>query len=241
MRKLFSNVDWKVLLTLVGLMVPVVFLWDTWAVYPLKILVVFFHELSHGLAALVTGGKIDRIALVAQEGGFCYTMGGSRFIILSAGYLGSLVFGGLVLLLAARTRWDRGVAIALGGVVLLVTALFMRPVLSFGFGFGLATAAVLVVSGWKLPEVVNDYLLRAVGLTSCLYAVLDIKSDILDRPEALSDAAMLSELTGMPTRFWGGIWIAIAVLAALVFLVLACKRRPAPTERAAPAAAGAKP
>ncbi|HSA23861.1 MAG TPA: M50 family metallopeptidase, partial [Myxococcota bacterium] len=81
-----------------------------------------------------------------------------------------------------------------------------------------------------------------VGLTSCLYAVLDIKSDVLDRPEALSDAAMLSELTGLPTRFWGGIWIAIAVLAALVFLVLACKRKPAPAgEAAAPAAAGGKP
>ena len=45
----------------------------------LKILVVFFHELSHGLAAIGSGGEIDHIEVVAREGGVCYTRGGSRF------------------------------------------------------------------------------------------------------------------------------------------------------------------
>jgi hypothetical protein len=240
MRRLFSNVDWKQVGLLLALMVPVVLLWNTWAVYPLKLLVVFFHELSHGLAALVTGGEIDRISVVAQEGGFCYTRGGNRFFILSAGYLGSLVFGGVILLLAARTRWDKIVAVLLGGVVLLVTLVFMRPVLSFGFAFGLLTAGALVAVGLLLPEAVNDFLLRVIGLTSCLYAVLDIKSDILDRPDIMSDATMLAENTGLPSRFWGGLWITIAVLAAFLFLVLACKRRQ-PAPGAAPAKEGLRP
>ncbi|MFV1959099.1 MAG: M50 family metallopeptidase, partial [Planctomycetota bacterium] len=40
-------------------------LWNTWLVWPLKILVVFFHEMGHGLAAVLTGGRIVEIRLEA--------------------------------------------------------------------------------------------------------------------------------------------------------------------------------
>ncbi len=227
MAKLFDNVNWKVLGSLVGIVVVVALLWDTRAVYPLKILVVFFHEMSHGLAALLTGGSIERIEVVAAEGGLCVTRGGSRFVILTAGYLGSLVWGGVILLLASRTRLDRAVALALGGILLLVSLLWVRPFAGFGFLFGLGTSAVLIAIGLFLPEEVSDYLLRIVGLTSCLYAVLDIKSDILDRPGVRSDAVMLAEATHIPSLVWGILWIALAVVAAFFFLILSCKARPA--------------
>ena len=46
----------------IGLLVlAVVLLWGTWRIDPLKILVFFFHELSHGLAATLTGGSIVEI------------------------------------------------------------------------------------------------------------------------------------------------------------------------------------
>lgn len=225
--KLFDNVNWKVLGSLVGIVVVVAFLWDTRVVYPLKILVVFFHEMSHGLAALLTGGSIERIEVVAQEGGLCVTRGGSRFLILSFGYLGSLIWGGTILLLASRTRLDRGVSLVLGGILLLTSLIWVRPFAGFGFLFGVGSSAALIAIGLFLPEEVNDYLLRIVGLTSCLYAVLDIKSDILDRPGVRSDAVMLAEATHIPSLVWGILWIAIAALAAFLFLVISCKARPA--------------
>ena len=44
------------------------------------------------------------------------------------------------------------------------------------------------------------------------YAILDIKSDILDHPEVRSDAAMLSDITGVPTLAWGTLWILLAIV-----------------------------
>jgi hypothetical protein len=41
--------------------------------------------------------------------------------------------------------------------------------------------------------------------------VLDIKSDVLERPELRSDAFMLAELTGIPTVVWGFLWISAAL------------------------------
>jgi len=231
--RLFENINWKVLASLAGLIVGVVLLWNTRFVYPLRILVVFFHELSHGLAALLTGGSIVRIELVAQEGGLCVTMGGSRFLVLTAGYLGSLVWGGVLLLLAARTRLDRGVSVALGAILVLVTLIYVRPIGGFGFIFGGLSGGALIAVGLLLPEEVNDYLLRLVGLTSCLYAVLDIKSDIIDRPHLKSDAVMLAEYTGLPALFWGVLWIAIAAAAAFFFLLVACKARPGQPDQTA--------
>ena len=225
--KLLENTDWQALTILVAISILVAALWNTWLVYPLKMLVVFFHELSHGVAAVVTGGSIVRIGMVAQEGGVCVTLGGNRFLVLTAGYLGSLVWGGVILVLAARTRLDRGISVALGAILLLVTLLYVRPIGGFGFVFGALSGGALVALGAYLPEAANDYVLRIVGLTSCLYAVLDIKSDIIDRPHLRSDAVMLAEHTGLPALIWGILWISLAVIGALFFLLYACKAAPA--------------
>ena len=89
-------VSWKELGGMVALMVPVLLLWDSIAIFPLKIIVIFFHELSHGIAALLTGGSVQEISVSSREGGYCLTLGGSPFLILSAGYLGSLFWGGVI-------------------------------------------------------------------------------------------------------------------------------------------------
>ena len=104
----------------------------------------------------------------------------------------------------------------MGLVVLVLTALYVRN--GFGLLFGLGFGATLFAAGRKLGPGANRIVLTALGLTSCLYAILDIKSDVLDRPHLESDAYMLGELTHTPTVLWGGLWIAAAlVVVALVF------------------------
>ncbi len=192
-------------------------LWDTPAIYPLKIFVVMLHEISHGIAALATGGTIDRIVLDPYEGGACYCGGGNAFITLSAGYLGSLFWGVVLLAATGAKRISNQTLVSLvGGLVLLLTALYVRN--GFGLLFGLAFGTTLLAAGRRLGAGASRILMTALGLTSCLYAILDIKSDVLDRPHLQSDAAMLAELTGVSTMTWGVIWIAIAVIvSALAF------------------------
>lgn len=186
------------------------FLWDTPVVYPLKIFVVLLHEVSHALAAVATGGSIQRIVLDPNQGGATYTMGGNAFLTLSAGYLGSLGWGALMVE-AARARRIRSDLVngLAGALVVVLTLVFVRS--PFGIGFGLLFGSALVVASRKLTAAVNRSLLLTLGLTSSLYAILDIKSDILDRPHLRSDAFMLHELTGIPTLAWGVLWIAVAL------------------------------
>ena len=206
--------DWWGFAILATICTAVWFLWDTNWVYPLKLVVVFLHEISHGLAALATGGRVVEIQVQQGEGGHCVTSGGNGPLIYSAGYLGSLLFGVALLLVATRTRTSRPIA-AILGVVLAATAARFIPweANRFGKTFGVLTGALLVAFG-ALPRAWPAGLLRVIAVTSCLYAVLDIKSDVLDRPGLDSDAARLATVTPLSTTAWGVIWIVVSLLVS---------------------------
>ena len=208
-------------IALLLIFIAIGFLWNTLFVYPLKIFVVFMHEVSHGLAAIATGGRILEIQINPQQGGHALTQGGSRFWTLTAGYLGSLLWGGVILLLAARTRFDKAISILIGFGMVAISIGFGESTFTYLFGIGFGVA--LVAIGFYLPEAVNDWILRIIGVTSCLYAILDIKSDVLDRANLRSDARMLSELTGIATEVWGALWILIAIALTIWFLYLSGK------------------
>ena len=106
-----------------------------------------------------------------------------------------------------------------GGLVVLLTALYVRN--GFGLTFGLGFGTALVIAGRKLGPAASKVILTALGLTSCLYAILDIKSDVLDRPHLQSDAAMLAEITPLSTTAWGVVWIGVAVMVSGVVFVRA--------------------
>lgn len=200
-----------------GFFVALWLLWDTPVVYPVKLFVVLLHEISHGLVAVATGGRIQEIAVTADQGGWCVCPGGDAFLTLSAGYLGSLGWGALFALLAGRGRKvGRSVLVATGVAVLLLTLLYVRR--PFALLLGLTSGAALAWAGARLRAGGVRALLLGLGLTSCLYALLDIKSDVLDRPGMRSDATMLADLTGIPSLLWGLLWIGIS-LAVVAWLV----------------------
>ncbi|HSB61960.1 MAG TPA: M50 family metallopeptidase [Vicinamibacteria bacterium] len=193
-------------------------LWDSFVVYPFRVFVVFLHEISHGIAAVLTGGRIVAIGLTFDEGGVCVTDGGSRFLILNAGYLGSLVAGVLLLLFGARAGRARALVSGVGLFTLGVTVLYVRTL--FGIVYGLAAGATLLLAAAKLPTRVSQVLLATIGVVSCLYAVWDVASDVLLREAAGSDASALALLTGIPAVLWGAAWVA----GSVTVLALALRR-----------------
>jgi hypothetical protein len=203
--------DWRALLLLIAVYVGVVFLWETQWVYPLKLIVVMLHEISHGIAALLTGGRVLEIQVSQAEGGHCVTQGGNGPLIYSAGYLGSLAFGVSLLLLATRLRAEQPVA-ALLGVLLIGVAVALIPweANRFGKTFGILTGGLLVVLS-LMPSIWSATAVRIVAVTSCLYAIVDIKSDVLDRPGVDSDAVRLAAVTDVSATIWGALWIVVSL------------------------------
>lgn len=214
---------WKVNRTLWGLIgtfIVVALLWNTRVLLPLKILVVFFHEISHGMAAVLTGGSIEELTFGANQGGKACTRGGFFFIVVNAGYVGSFLWGAALILGAAWTRRDRVLTALLGVVLAVVTVLYVRN--GFGFLFGLAAAGALLACARWLGDPSNDFILKVIGITSCGYAILDIWSDVFAR-SCWSDARILAMRTHVPAVFWGTLWIALTLVGTYHTLRLAAR------------------
>ena len=200
---------------LLALSALVFLLWSTPVVLPLKLLVVLFHELSHLAMTMATGGQVESLSVNFRQGGEVWTRGGSRVLILSAGYLGSLMLGAGLFVAALRSGADRIVLGLLGAVLLAVLVLYVRDpaaVLIVG-----ATGAALLAGARWLPGAACDLALRVIGLTAMFHVPYDIFDDTLRRSAERSDARMLAEEIGGPTIFWGGLWLVVAlVVIALV-------------------------
>lgn len=193
----------------ITLFILAVIFWQSKILLPIKYLTVFFHELSHGIAALLTGGQIISINVSQDQGGLCTTAGGWQSIILSAGYLGSLFWGSSILLLAAKTNKDKAIVRGLGIMLLIVTALWVRNL--FGIILCLTSGIALILFAKYMSEFICDQFLRFFGLVSCFYVITDIKSDLIDRSIPCSDAYCLARIWHLPDWLVGGAWFLIAI------------------------------
>ncbi|GAB5446696.1 M50 family metallopeptidase [Gymnodinialimonas sp.] len=194
---------------LIALTIAVFALWSTPVVLPLKLLVVFFHELSHAVVAFLTGGSVESLSVNFQQGGEVWTRGGSRFLTLTAGYLGSLAIGAGLLLAALRSRHDKALLGGIGVVMLVVLVLYVRDIPALII-CGL-TGAALIAAARFFSEQICDLILRVIGLSSLIYVPYDIFDDTLRRSELNSDARMLAEEIGGTTMMWGGLWLIISL------------------------------
>ena len=211
-------------LILFSVIIVIFFLWSTPALYPLKLLIVFFHESSHALMTIATGGQVIELEIDRMQGGHVISAGGNRFITLTAGYLGSLIWGVVIYLLAVGSKYDKAIMFCLGIIIMVVTTLFVRDL--FAFGFGGLTGLFMILMGVKAPMQINDIILRVIGVTSMSYVPLDVYSDTIVRTSLRSDAFMLAEEFGGTTVLWGTIWLLVSVVILIATLKISLKFSP---------------
>src|SRR5262245_53481211 len=106
--------------------------------YPIRLFVTYVHEIGHALAALATLGGVNRVALDWSGSGVTFTQGGLGFLISSAGYLTTTIYGSALLLFLRRERNAKLAALGTGAVLLLITGFFGGNLLAWlaGLVFG---------------------------------------------------------------------------------------------------------
>lgn len=158
---------------------------------------------------VITGGHVVELVVTPYQGGHVLSSGGSRFLTLSAGYLGSLGWGMTIYISAVHSQFDQQIMMLLGLVIIAITFQFIGNL--FGLGFSIITGLTLMGLSLKASEKVNDFLLRLIGLTTIMYVPLDIVNDTIFRSHLRSDARMLAEEIGGTTLIWGGTWLLVSV------------------------------
>jgi hypothetical protein len=102
-----------------------VMLWQMQGLYfltqPFRLFVTMIHELGHGLAAALTGGEFLRFEVTERGAGLAYTRGGMRFFVIQAGYLGTAIFGAVLLILTHKVERPGRVAMGVGVFIGILT------------------------------------------------------------------------------------------------------------------------
>ena len=201
---------------LIILIAVVIFFWNTLLVYPIKLFVVMLHEMSHGLMAISFGGKIIEIYIDSNIGGYCrYQMKPSfwgSFMTSSAGYLGSLFWGSLILILAVKSERDKYITLAIGIILLGLCYFVLQSGAFFGTAMTAGLGVFMLIAFRFFGPLFHDLWLKFIAIISCAYVILDIKSDLIDNTNIGSDADAISELIGVPSVLVGITWMVIALL-----------------------------
>src|SRR5262245_51159630 len=142
--------------------------------YPIRLFVTFLHESGHALAAMATLGGVNRVSLDWGGSGVTFTRGGWGFLISSAGYLTTTIYGAGLLLFLRRERNAKLAAIGTGALLLLITGRFGGNIVAWlaglAFGFG---ALALGLKG--KPKVVH-FCMSFLAVQCLLNAFYDLRA-----------------------------------------------------------------
>ncbi|HKR00853.1 MAG TPA: M50 family metallopeptidase [Pyrinomonadaceae bacterium] len=190
--------------------------------YPFNIFVTFIHEGGHALAALLTGNSVMRLSVALDTSGETYTTQGSLFsqiLVSSAGYLGAMAYGALLLFLIRRAVAARYVLIGTAAIILALTLGYgLGSLFTIVAGFAIA-AGLIAVAHFASPRVAT-FFMSFLAVQAVLNALLDLKTLFFYSfvPGAHSDAANMANATGIPAMFWSVAWIGLAVV--LLYLAM---------------------
>ncbi len=198
--------------------------------YPIRLFVTFVHEAGHGLAALLTGGHFESFRIYQNGAGVALTSGGSRVLILPAGYLGAALFGAVLFYVANTVPFPRTIALILA-IMVAALALLFTEVLSTAWLVGLGMALVLLAL-WRFADrSVNLLVLDVLAILTGLNAVLDLFALINNSNASLgalrNDAAAFSAEIApvVPAFVWAALWAVIAVVLLLLAVYFSHIRR----------------
>jgi hypothetical protein len=204
--------------------------------YPFKLLATWLHELSHGLTMLLTGVGFDRVLIYRDTSGLAY--GSSEAgrlasaLIAAAGYMGTPLWGALLLVVSPDARWARRALLVLAALLVgtAVTVIDMPDGDRFGpwaiGAIGAACAAAALVMPGRLRLAIAHF----IAAQSCVDALLDIR--VLLRPSQVVggkiagalDAHNMAQATFGTTATWAvWTWAIIWLLWSLAVLYVALR------------------
>ena len=197
--------------------------------YPFQIFVTFIHEGGHALAALLTGHSVESLSVSTDTSGVTQTLGESglfsAMFISSAGYLGAMTFGALLLILIRKTIAARIVLLGSAGLVFGLTIIFglIKPIFSFNswsgipftlFAGTLISVALVLIARFASARVAT-FFLSFLAVQCVLNALFNLKDLFwLSSPfagETHTDAVNMAAATGIPAIIWVVIWGAVAL------------------------------
>lgn len=205
----------KGLILLISAAIATVIIWQipfgNYIVYPFTILATWFHEMGHGLMAILLGGKFSELLIFANGSGIASHSGPvilgplGQALIAAAGPMGPPIAGAALIIAGRRAQTSRIGLTLLGSLLLLSTVIWIRSI--FGLiAIPLFGISILVIAMKGQPWL-KSFVTQFLGVQACIstYHQIDYlftRVVLIDGNRMLSDTGNIAQNLLLPYWFW---------------------------------------
>lgn len=181
--------------------------------YPLLLVSTYVHEMGHGLAAMLVGGRFESLRVFGDGSGVALTAtsGGAlqRAVVAAGGLVGPAVAAAIGFTVGRSARWSR-VFLLVGGVLGLLTALlWVRSAVGWAVAIGLSAlslAIALLIRQDHWSQLWLVFLSVQLGMSVFSRSeYLFAGSARTGAGSGLSDSALIADALLLPHWFWGAV------------------------------------
>ena len=214
-------------LLLLGIALASILLWQTalgsLLLYPFTILATWFHEMGHGIAAMLTGRGFERLLIFADGSGVALSLrpaDGYRLtdaLVAASGPLGPAIAGALLIVSSRSPTATQGALAVLGVALVVSTAIWVRSPTGWLVLPALGLASGVLALRGSVPW--RSFVIRLLGVQAAISAwqqfgyLFSPGGNVGGRLHR-SDTGAIADVLLLPYWFWGAV-ISAAILAML--------------------------
>ena len=193
------------------------------AIYPFYILTTWFHEMGHGLTALLLGNQFEQLTIFPDGSGVASSraetdMSGTRRALIAAGGpLGPSVAGSLLILASAREKFWRPTLYALAAAIVLSVVVWVDGMT--GWIVLPLVAALLCWIAWKARDWLVLFALQFLGVLAAL-SMFNDWDYLFSEAAMVGGRPMYSDTGAMEQALWLPYWLWAAIIILVSGLMI---------------------
>ena len=212
---------------LIGIGIASVLLWQTTIgsllLYPFTILATWFHEMGHGIAAMLTGSRLERLLIFPDGSGIALSLRPhdrselTDALISASGPLGPAIAGSLLIIASRTDKATRTALTILGAALIISTVIWVKSLT--GWLVLPALGIAILALAQRGTSVQRRFGIQLLGVQACIsvwqqFGYLFSSGGNASGQLHRSDTAAIADVLLLPYWFWGA-----AISAAIVILL----------------------
>lgn len=214
-------------------------------IYPFVILTTWFHEMGHGLSAMMMGQEFQRLMIYPDGSGVAESLVATnsspltRAAIAAGGPIAPSIVGAVLILASAHQRLWRPALWAVAITIFASVIIYVRS--TTGYAVLPLVALGLAVIAWKAPDGLTRFTLQFLGVLAAMSMLRDFnylftESALIGGQSMLSDTGQIEAALLLPHWFWAAALIlASGIMTGLSLKYALSEKRLGPPARKPPA------